>query len=321
MRFARFRVPAGQERIGLVLDHQIFDLTTFVERCWTDKIKPSVVIDNIGDLLQRADEIVSLVEPLLAQIPSRHAKWLMPLASVTLLPPVGSLSKNIFCVGRNYIEHVAEGDQAQGRVFEKPLAPQFFTKPPTTIVGPEDAVPHHEEVTGQLDYEVELAVIIGKSGINIDRNHALDHIFGYSVINDITARDLQRRHGQWFKGKALDGSCPFGPCIVHKSAWSHREPHGIRLAVNGELRQQSQVDQMIFSIEEIIESLSSGMTLQAGDIIATGTPSGVGYARTPPKFLKDGDVVIAEIEGIGTLRNSISRIPPTYRTSTNPRIG
>jgi 2-keto-4-pentenoate hydratase/2-oxohepta-3-ene-1,7-dioic acid hydratase in catechol pathway len=156
-----------------------------------------------------------------------------------------------------------------------------------------------------LDYEVELAVIIGRKGVDIKADKALDHVFGYSIINDITGRDLQRAHGQWFKGKGLDRSCPFGPIVVHASALPNADDLRISCSVNGETRQDSRTSNMIFSVPVIIEHLSRGLTLEPGDIIATGTPSGVGYAMEPPHFLKTGDKVSADIEGIGSLQNTI----------------
>lgn len=221
-----------------------------------------------------------------------------------LLAPIPRPAKNVFCVGRNYADHIAEDNTARDLATEKPKYPQFFTKPPTAVVGP-DAPVIHESVTRRLDYEVELAVVIGKVGKNIPVEAAASHVFGYTICNDITARDLQRRHDQWFKGKALDTTCPLGPMIVHASAIADPRNLGIGLSVNGERRQQANTSDMIFTIEELIASLSAGLTLEPGDIIATGTPSGVGYAMNPPHYLQPGDVVTCRIDGIGTLENRI----------------
>jgi len=232
----------------------------------------------------------------------------LALADVKLLAPIPNPRKNVFCVGRNYLEHVAEGYRARGADMKVPEYPQFFTKPMTAIIGPGDDIPYDVEVTQKLDYEVELGVIIGRRGRNIPKDRALSHIFGYTIINDVTGRDLQRRHEQWFKGKGLDGSCPMGPHIVHASAISDPQALDIKLRVNGEQRQSSNTKMMIFNLPTIIESLSLGMTLEPGDVIATGTPSGVGFAMTPPGLLKDGDVVEAEVEGIGVLKNTVRQI-------------
>ena len=221
-----------------------------------------------------------------------------PLGQVRLLSPIPRPARNIFCVGRNYVEHAKE------RGAEVPTIPVFFTKPSTTVVGPEAGVVAWP-VTQNLDYEVELAVVIGKRGRDIPRAKAYDHVFGYTVLNDMTARDLQKKHMQWFKGKALDTFAPLGPWIVHKSALA--DPHAleISLRVNGERRQEATTADMVFRIDELIEVLSAGMTLEPGDILATGTPSGVGGGFMPPQWLKVGDVIEAEVEGIGVLRNRI----------------
>jgi 2-keto-4-pentenoate hydratase/2-oxohepta-3-ene-1,7-dioic acid hydratase in catechol pathway len=221
-----------------------------------------------------------------------------PVARVQFLSPIPRPSKHIFCMGRNYAEHAKE------RGSEVPTVPVFFTKPPTAVVGHEADVMAWP-VTENLDYEAELAVIIGKPGRNIPRAEAYEHVFGYTVMNDVTARDLQRKHQQWFKGKSLDTFAPLGPWIVHKSALP--DPHALRIAlrVNGETRQAASTGDMVFRIEDLIEILSAGMTLEPGDILATGTPSGVAAGMDPPRWLKPGDVVEAEVEGIGVLRNRI----------------
>jgi len=221
-----------------------------------------------------------------------------PRGRARLLSPIQRPTKNIFCVGRNYVEHAKE------RGAEVPSVPVFFTKPSTAIVGPEAAIVAWP-VTQNLDYEVELAVVIGKRGRDIPRAKAYDHIFGYTVLNDVTARDLQRKHAQWFKGKSLDTFAPLGPWIVHKS--SLPDPHALRitLRVNGEVRQEATTADMVFRIDELIEVLSAGMTLEPGDILATGTPSGVAAGFVPPQWLKVGDVLEAEIQGIGVLRNRV----------------
>lgn len=212
--------------------------------------------------------------------------------------------KNILCVGKNYLEHVVEMAQADNQK-EAPKYTVFFTKPYTSIIAHEEGVQSYPELTQMLDYEGELAVIIGKRGMNIPREEALDYVFGYTIMNDISARDLQRQHMQFFKGKSLDTFAPLGPVITHHSAISDPQNLSIKTFVNDELRQNGNTKDMIFSIAEIIEVISAGMTLEPGDIIATGTPSGVGNGFNPPKFLKAGDIVRIEIEGIGTLSNKI----------------
>lgn len=226
-----------------------------------------------------------------------------------LLAPLPTPRKNVFCVGRNYAEHIAEGARAQNTTVAVTEVPVYFTKPPTAVVGPGATVPIFPNVSTQIDYEVELALIIGTAGRDIPKDRAYDHIWGYTILNDVTARDVQRRHGgQYFKGKGLDGSCPLGPVIVTPDELADPQNIAIRCLVNGEVRQSSTTAQMIFDIPTLIASLSEGLTLEPGDILATGTPSGVGYAMTPPHFLKDGDEVTCEIEGIGRLTNPVRTV-------------
>jgi 2-keto-4-pentenoate hydratase/2-oxohepta-3-ene-1,7-dioic acid hydratase in catechol pathway len=209
-------------------------------------------------------------------------------------------------LGRNYHEHADEMVRA-GR--DRQDAPTFFTKAVTTVVGPYDPIPYDPSLTTQLDWEVELAVVIGRPARNVSRDRALDHVFGYMVLNDISARDLQYGHGgQFFYGKSLDGSCPTGPWLL--TADEVPDPHNLplRLRVNGETKQESSTALMIFDVPAIIELLSRAMTLLPGQIIATGTPPGVGYARTPAEFLRPGDLVESEIGGIGALRNPVQHV-------------
>lgn len=226
-----------------------------------------------------------------------------------LLAPIPAPRKNVFCVGRNYAEHIAEGERAQQQKIGVTDHPVFFTKPPTAVVAPDEDILIFNSVSQSVDYEVELAVVIGKPGRNIAKSDAYDHVFGYTILNDVTARDIQRRHGgQYFKGKGLDGSCPMGPSIVTADTISNPQALSIGLTVNGEQRQDGTTSDMIFDIPTLIASLSEGLTLEPGDVIATGTPSGVGYAMEPPQFLKNGDVVICEVSEIGTLRNTVRAV-------------
>ncbi|MEH7081467.1 fumarylacetoacetate hydrolase family protein, partial [Neobacillus drentensis] len=224
----------------------------------------------------------------------------VPIEQVTLLAPIPRPSKNIFCVGKNYAEHAIE----MGSEADIPEHIMVFTKAPTTVIGPNELVLNHKNVTTQLDYEGELAAIIGKKGRAIKKDEALDYIFGYTIINDVTARDLQSRHKQFFIGKSLDTTCPMGPWIVHKSSIDNPNNLNIETKVNGEVRQCSNTKNFIFPIEEVISVLSAGMTLEPGDIIATGTPAGVGKGFKPPKFLVPGDQMEITIEKIGTLKNT-----------------
>ena len=239
-----------------------------------------------------------------------------PASAVRLRAPIPHPDKNVVCVGRNYAEHIAEGERAQNIKIGVTEHPVFFTKPATAVIGPGETIPIFPHLSTKIDYEVELAVVIGKAGRDIAPERAFEHVFGYTILNDVTARDIQRRHGgQFFKGKALDGSCPMGPWIVTADEIANPADLGIRLWVNGEQRQNSNTGQMIFDIPTLIASMSEGMTIEAGDILATGTPSGVGYAMEPPGFLKSGDVVTCEIDGLGRLENPVSTVEAARRVA------
>jgi 2-keto-4-pentenoate hydratase/2-oxohepta-3-ene-1,7-dioic acid hydratase in catechol pathway len=227
------------------------------------------------------------------------------IESVTLLAPIPKPHRNIMCLGLNYAEHAKESAEARGREYKQHQHPVFFTKATHTINRHEGVIPFDAAVSEQIDWEAELGVIIGRSGKNIPIEEAYDHVFGYTCINDVSARDLQANHSQFFKGKSLDGACPLGPWII--TADEIPDPHHLQVTcrVNGVVKQNANTEVMIFRVPDIITILSRGMTLDAGDIIATGTPSGVGFARKPPEFMKSGDVVEVEIEKIGVLRNRV----------------
>jgi 2-keto-4-pentenoate hydratase/2-oxohepta-3-ene-1,7-dioic acid hydratase in catechol pathway len=231
-----------------------------------------------------------------------------PAAEVRLLAPIPRPAKNVFCVGRNYMEHVREGDRMFDRTSALPSVPNFFTKAPTAVVGPDAEVRYPAKLTQAFDYEIELGVVIGKSGRDIARADAFDHVFGYTIINDVTARDLQRSHVQWFKGKSLDTTCPMGPWIVDRAEIGNPSDLELVFTLNGQERQRATVDMMIFDIPAIIESLSAGMTLEAGDVIATGTPAGVGFAMEPTGVMKGGDVMACSISRIGVLTNTVIEV-------------
>ena len=272
------------------------------------------VLDN-GDVLDLAAtggpaDMLSLIAGGPAALAAARAKIAaatagLPAASVKLLAPIPRPARNVFCVGRNSMDHVAEGDRTRGITnSELPKFPQFFTKAPETVIGPDEWTHDHAAVTKWLDYEVELTLIIGTAGSNISLDDSMKHVWGYTIANDVTGRDLQRRYGQWFKGKSLDRSCPLGPWIVPADELDGLNT-GVRCFVNGEKRQDSHTSKMIFNIKQIIEQLSIGFTLVPGDIIMTGTPEGVGYAMVPPKTLVAGDVIRCEVDGIGSLTTTV----------------
>ena len=231
-------------------------------------------------------------------------------AAVRIHAPFPRPAKNILCVGKNYHDHAREfhnsGFDASGGKDAIPELPIIFTKWPNSVIGPGEAIPSANDYTSSTDYEGELAVVIGEGGRNIEQKHAFRHVYGYTIVNDATARTLQSSHRQWFLGKSLDGYCPMGPCIV--TADDIEDVTQLRLVtkVNGEIRQDAYVSQLIFDIPTLIETLSRVMTLEPGDLIATGTCAGVGIGFDPPKFLKAGDVVAITIDPIGTLTNPVS---------------
>ncbi len=225
------------------------------------------------------------------------------LGAIELLPPIPQPRGNVIAIGRNYEKHAAETARLEGR---EPSPPTIFTKAITSLTEPNAEIAIDPSVSDKIDWEVELAVVIGTAGANIKRQNARKHVFGYMVINDVTARDIQSEWGgQYFKGKSLDRTCPTGPWIVTADELADPQSLGLRLRLNGTLKQDGNTRDMIYGVDAIIEWASKGMTLLPGSIIATGTPDGVGFARTPPEFLRPGDVMETEVEGIGVLRNRI----------------
>jgi 2-keto-4-pentenoate hydratase/2-oxohepta-3-ene-1,7-dioic acid hydratase in catechol pathway len=230
---------------------------------------------------------------------------LIPLAGAHLEAPLQP-ARNVFCVGRNYLEHAKEGARAAGRELKLPSVPTFFTKAPTAVAAPGATLTLQAKISSEYDFEAELAVVIGSRCKDVPESDALNVVFGYAALNDLTARDLQRDHVQWFKGKSLDDSCPFGPWIVTPDEIGDPQNLSISFRLNGVEKQHSNTSNMIFPIPRLIAELSKGMTLLPGDVIATGTPEGVGFARTPPEFLSDGDVMEVDVERIGVLRNVVN---------------
>ncbi len=279
MRFVTYRTPEGTVRPGVIEGDGVKALSTPTLRDYV------------------------------ALAPHERSAWHthddpVPLDRVELQAPIHP-ARNVFCVGRNYLEHAKEGARAGGRELKLPDVPTFFTKAPTAIAGPGKTLHLEARVSKEYDYEAELAVIVGARCKDVAEADAMHVVFGYTALNDVTARDLQRSHLQWFKGKSLDDGCPIGPWIVTPDEIG--DPHELAIAFrrNGVEKQRSNTSQMIFRIPRLIAELSKGMTLLPGDVIATGTPEGVGFARTPPEFLADGDAMEVEIEKIGILRNEV----------------
>jgi 2-keto-4-pentenoate hydratase/2-oxohepta-3-ene-1,7-dioic acid hydratase in catechol pathway len=296
-------VPKPNAFANHVLDGEIYNLLDITGRN-----------GDMQAVIQSHKEIAPILFTFLNKVDD-YKNVAIPVSKVQLLAPLPLPKRNVICVGKNYKDHVAEvarADKTAGigstsaPTPEYPKYPQFFTKAPNAVIGPNEEIESHSELTSWLDYEAELAVVIGKKGRDIPRDQVDDHIFGYTIGNDVCARDIQRHHGQWFKGKTLDTTCPMGPAILyHNRNEFNPQNLAVRLWVNGEKRQDSNTNNMIFDIHEVIHQLSKGFTLYPGDVILTGTPDGVGYAMKPPKCLKAGDKIKIEIEGIGILENSV----------------
>ncbi len=275
-------------------------------------------LDDAGKVLDLTAADASLPHDMLALIAGgeavlaavRAAEAKAPVAEgATLLAPIPRPAKNIFCVGKNYHEHAKEFANSGFDATAKevvPEAPVVFSKPPTCVIGPGEPIPSYLDTSNSTDYEGEIAVVIGKAGRGISEADAYAHVFGYTIVNDVTARTLQHKHRQWILGKGIDGYAPMGPAIVTADAAGVPPKLSISTWVNGELRQRAPVEDLIFGIPTLIATISAAITLEPGDIIATGTPAGVGIGFTPPKFLKPGDRVKIEVPGIGVLENPVA---------------
>lgn len=300
MKFLTYS-QGGTTQLGAQTDAGIVNLSALLR----DTLGASANVPNdVAALIEAGPQMLEHARRAL-QDTSRHGAH-RAAADARVLAPLPRPGKNVFCVGRNYRLHIIEGNLAAKRdPNDFPKAAEFFSKPWTTVIGTGDSIQRHAKHTRILDYEIELGIVIGKGGVDIPRESALDHVFGYTIINDVTARDLQKRHGQWFKGKGLDTTCPMGPWVVHRSAVPDAQALNMELDVNGEVRQHASTQDMLFDVPAIIEQLSAGLTLHPGDVIATGTPSGVGFAMTPPRCLEPGDVIRARIDGLGELVNTV----------------
>jgi 2-keto-4-pentenoate hydratase/2-oxohepta-3-ene-1,7-dioic acid hydratase in catechol pathway len=308
MRLLTFNTDDGQHRLAALRDDQVIDLEVWAESAGiTARARP---LGMLG-LIEMGEEGLQLarraVESSSAELKSYGA--LVPYDTSRLLAPIPRPTKNIVCLGRNYAQHAAESMRAFGETppaAARPAFPTYFTKAVTAVTAPFGDIRLDFSITEQYDWECELGFVIGRRGKDISRERAMNFVFGYTVVNDISARDVQKRHGdQYFKGKSLDGTCPLGPLIVTRDEISDPGALGLYTRVNDAQKQSSNTREMIFDIPAIIESLSQGMTLEPGDIIATGTPAGIGHAMTPPEYLRPGDVVECEVERVGAIRNRI----------------
>jgi len=261
-------------------------------------------IDSMLALIDAGDAALAELQTLAA---NPEPTSLAAFEPTQLYSPIPRPRQNVMCLGLNYKDHVAETNTDPTQAIKLPRSPIVFTKAANSMNGPYSDIAIDTSISAKMDWESELAVIIGKGGIGIKEEDAMQHVFGYSVLNDVTARDRQKWHKQFFIGKSYAGCCPMGPAIVTADEIANPHDLVIRSWVNGNLKQQSNTCHQIFSIANVIAVLSQGMQLEAGDIIATGTPEGVGYARTPPEYLMPGDVVECEVEGIGKIANRITQ--------------
>lgn len=305
MRLVTYRSEvAAAARLGAIVGDLVVDL--FELGLATGQPLPDNMLDFIDMGPSAVAATTRLLEECADDLPLGVA---VPLANVKLLAPIPRPRKNIFGIGLNYVEHVAESSRTLDTSADLPKEPVIFSKPPTTVIGPDDPIEHNKNITQQMDWEVELAVIMGTRAKRVSKEDALKYVFGYSVMIDVSARDC-RRAGQWIYSKGQDTYAPFGPVIV--TADELPDPHNLDLSLtlNGVTKQSSNTKHMLFNVNDLIADISAGITLEPGDIIASGTPEGVGAGRDPQEWMWPGDVVEAVVEGIGSLRHSIVDVTP-----------
>jgi len=300
MRLVTYRRNVLEEaRLGALVDNLVIDLQ------W---LGDAAGVELPGDMIDFIDQGPTLVKTATELLEALKEDWpvgvTQPIQNVKLLAPIPRPRKNIFGIGLNYVEHVEESSRSLDTSADLPKQPVIFSKPPTTVIGPGDAIEHNAKLTQQMDWEVELAAIIGTRAQRVEEKDALSYVFGYSVMIDVSARD-NRRAGQWIYSKGMDTYAPFGPCIVTADEIPDPQTLNLWLKVNGETKQNSNTKFMLFNVAHLVSDISQGITLEPGDIIATGTPSGVGAGRTPQEWLWPGDVVEACVEGIGTIRHPV----------------
>ena len=288
------------DQLGALVDDTVVDLPAAAQA-----LAVTLPVTTLEELIEAGDEAAVQAWELATRATGQEVAC-RPYAEVRPRAPIPLPRRNILCLGKNYLEHAREVAAKMKLTDKAPARPIVFTKATTAVIAPGDPVPSYPELTRKLDYEAELALIIGTGGRDIPADKAWQHVFGYTACNDISARDLQKDHLQWFRAKSLDGFAPMGPVVVHRSVMPAPEDIEIRCTVNGELRQQATFDQLIFDVPTIIEVLSAGMTLLPGDIIATGTPAGVGMGFSPPKYLQTGDEMVVEVTGAGSLKNPVA---------------
>lgn len=302
MKLLTYLTSDNEPRAAFVHNNKAVDLEDFGD------LTNFPLPDNLLELIDMGIEVIAEINTLLEDISEADLNEISyELNEIKITAPIPKPRKNIIGIGLNYTEHVAESARTLDTTGKLPQKPIIFSKPPTTVTGPNTNVLLNSNLTQQLDWEVELAVVIGKKGKYVAKENALDYVFGYTIINDISARDC-RREGQWIVSKGQDTFAPMGPFLITKDEVENPHNLNLSLKLNGVEKQNSNTQFMLFNINDLIEDLSIVFTLEPGDIIATGTPAGVGAGRNPQEWMKDGDVMECYVEGIGTLINTVKEI-------------
>ena len=302
MKLLTYKTSETEPRLGFIHNNQIIDMEDFGE------LSNFPLPNDMLKLIDLGFEIISEITEIISETSKElFDEVAYEMNEVTILAPIEKPRKNIIGIGLNYTEHVAESARTLDTTGKLPQKPIIFSKPPTTVTGTNTDIIKNTKLTQQLDWEVELAVVIGKKGKYVAKEKAMDYVFGYTVINDISARDC-RREGQWIVSKGQDTFAPMGPILVTKDEIENPHNLNLSLKVNGVEKQNSNTQFLLFNINDLIEDLSTVFTIEPGDIIATGTPSGVGAGKNPQEWLYDGDVVEATVEGIGTIVNTVKEI-------------
>ena len=302
MKLLTYKTQDTEPRLGFIHNNQVVDMEDFGE------ISNFPLPNDMLELIDMGFEIIAEISELISETPENFFEEIAyEMNEVTILAPIEKPRKNIIGIGLNYTEHVAESARGLDTTGKLPTKPIIFSKPPTTVTATNSEIIKNTKLTSQLDWECELAVVIAKKGKYVTKENAMDYVFGYTVINDISARDC-RREGQWIVSKGQDTFAPMGPYLVTKDEIENPHNLNLSLKVNGVEKQNSNTKFMLFNINDLIEDLSIVFTLEASDIIATGTPAGVGAGRDPQEWLHNGDVVEATVEGIGTIVNTVKEI-------------
>jgi 2-keto-4-pentenoate hydratase/2-oxohepta-3-ene-1,7-dioic acid hydratase in catechol pathway len=302
MKLLTYKTETSEPRLGFIHNKQVIDMEDFGD------ISNFPLPSDMLELIDMGFEVIAEINDLIEETTDKQLEQISyAMDAITILAPIPYPRKNIIGIGLNYTEHVAESARTLDTSNDLPQQPVIFSKPPTTVTATNTEILLNRKLTNQLDWEVELAVVMGKRGKYVPKADAMDYVFGYTVINDISARDC-RRSGQWIVSKGQDTFAPMGPILVTKDEIENPHNLNLSLKVNGVEKQNSNTQFMLFNINDLVEDLSTVFTLEAGDIIATGTPAGVGAGRNPQEWLKDGDVVECTVQNIGTIVNTVKEI-------------